>query len=454
MNNLSMVDFQIFPSRYEQNSSGEKMCWVGGQNSSDESKISLQPFQTAAIDGHSNPEWGFHLNSTGKPDEYILKYVKMSDPLGYWYGVSVNKEKLILKKWEIGVNFIVKKIGAYYTLEYQGKHVECENGNLGHTTSIQLNDITPPTYTQVSKYEKIPSESFRILWKFIKMDHIRGNDWMTILNTDQSKSNLKINKLFIPGTHDSGTENNTQFNQTQYHSIAAQARMGVRYFDLRVSTEWQIYHGSNSGIDLKYVVNSVVDHLKNYPHEFFILQITPEEKTGFSSLLFDYLKLNCSSVFQHSYMSNTIPTLDEAKGKIIFFARFYTPVNHTEANFPFCEHRLDWKDKLGGGFAAHSPFKSLNVYVQDNYDIYDQNKFDNYIKPTLLKKMFTGTSPDWIINFTSVANKYPIHSAEYINPLVANLLMWTHTTPSPTGILMIDDARVGNVANIIALNFV
>ena len=66
--------------------------------------------------------------------------------------------------------------------------------------------------------------------------------------------------------------------------------------------------------------------------------------------------------------------------------------------------------------------------------------------------MFAGNKPDWIINFTSVSNAaYPIHAAEELNLWVANLLMYT--APFSTGILMIDDARVGNIANIIALNF-
>jgi hypothetical protein len=446
---ISMINFQIFPSQYEQNGNGEKCCWLGGRDSSDKSGITLEPYQTDAINGYSNPEWGFHLLSTGQPDEYKLKYVKMSDPSGYWYGVSVDNGKLILLQWKEGVLFIVKKLGEYYTLQYKGEHVECENGNLGKSTTIQVYNITPPTPDQVANYNDIPSGSFRILWKFIKMEYISGRDWIAKLRaTGYDKT---IDRLFIPGTHDSGTEKNTQWYQTQFHTIPEQAAMGVRYFDLRVAKNWEIYHEkSYSGIYLKYVVDSVVDHLTNCPEEFFIIQITPEEPTGFSANLFSYLQTNCPSVFSHVYTNTDMPKLSDAKGKIIFFARYYTPVNNGAT---FKEYAIDWADNTQGSRATIIPFPFTNVYVQDHYKRPgDSDKFDNYIKPILYKRMFPGNDTEWIINFTSVSNaSYPIHAAERINPWVANLLMWTK--PSPTGILMIDDARVGNVANIIALNF-
>src|ERR1700733_13854612 len=125
MSNLTLINFQIFPSQYEQDGNGNKCCWLGGQNASNNAEISLQPYKTDAISGNSNPEWAFHLGATGQPDQYHLKYAKMSDPLKYWYGVSVNGGKLILKEWVMDTVFIVKKIGQYYTLNYGGKHAEC-----------------------------------------------------------------------------------------------------------------------------------------------------------------------------------------------------------------------------------------------------------------------------------------------------------------------------------------
>jgi len=450
MSNLTLINFQIFPSQYEQDGNGNKCCWLGGQNASNNAEISLQPYKTDAISGNSNPEWAFHLGATGQPDQYHLKYAKMSDPLKYWYGVSVNGGKLILKEWVMDTVFIVKKIGQYYTLNYGGKHAECENGNLGKNTSIDLWNIAPPTSEQVKVYNNIPAGSFRILWKFIKMDHMDGRDWVTKLTASRGTDTL--DRLFIPGSHDSGTEQNTQWLKTQNHTIAEQAAMGVRYFDLRVANNWEIYHsGSYSGIYLNYVVNTVVDHLASHPDEFFFIQITPETPTGFSALLFDYLKTNCDKVFPHVYLSDTIPALKDAKGKIFFFAR-YQPAVHTDLAKPFKEYQIEWPDNTGGGDASINPFAAPQVYVQDCYsNIGDSNKFDNYIKPTLDNKMFNKDT-DWTINFTSVSNaSYPLDAAGYINPWVANLLMWA--APSPSGILMIDDARPGSIANIIALNF-
>jgi hypothetical protein len=456
MSNLTMIDFQIFPSRYEQDGDGNKCCWLGGRNAADKAEVTLQPYKTDAISGNSNPEWGFHLLATGQPDECRLKYVKMSEPLKYWYGVSLNGAKLILKDSVEDTHFIVKKIGEYYTLEYGDKHAECENGNLGKSTNIDLWDITPPTTDQLKVYDDIPFVSFRILWKFVKMDHISGRDWITKLSA--AGRNLDtLDRLFIPGTHDSGTEKNTVVNQTQFLTIAEQVAIGVRYFDLRVGDDWQLYHGANSGIYLREVVKTVVDHRNAHPGEFFFLQITPETPARFSSRLIHYLIANCSglrggdcNVFPHVYLPDTIPKLQDAAGKIFFFARYH-PVPYNEPNYPFKEHEINWQDNTGGSDASPNPLAGAQVYVQDRYtNVLDPGKLNTYIIPTLKKKMFN-KAPGWAINFTSVANKNPIDSAKAINPNVANLLMWT--TPKPCGIMMIDDARAGNVANIIALNF-
>ncbi len=451
MSNLTMIDFQIFPSQYEQTGDGRKCCWMGGRDPQKEGIVKLQPYETDAISGYTNPDWGFHLLATNEQDKYRLKYVKMSDPGGEWYGVTVDgKGKLTLTKWKEEKNqFIVKKLGAYYTLEFDNKHVECEGGYLGPTTDIQVWSITPPTQNEVKVYGDIPSGSFRMLWKFIKMDHLSGRDWVRNLAATSRKTDT-LDRVFIPGTHDSGTEKNQAWYRTQYYTIPEQAAMGVRYFDLRVDKNWNIYHNTSSDITLKYVVDAVLDHLASHADEFFFLQITAEVPTGFSDRLFDYLKTNCPTVFPHVYLPDTIPTLENAKGKIFFIARYYAPAPHNDPAHPFKEHRMDWPDNTKD-YANPSPFTGLKVYVQDKYEkVGLSEKFDDFIKPTL-DKMFDRDS-DWNINFTSLAIALrPLDAAKKINPWVANLLMWG--TPPPAGALMVDEAQPGIIANIIAANF-
>jgi hypothetical protein len=448
MENYAMINFQIFPSQYEQNGDGEKCCWLGGNPSS--GAVTLQPYNSAAVKNGSNREWGFHLlDVPNEPGKYRLKYVKMSDPSGEWYGVTVKDTKLELLSSKEGVHFTVRKLGAYYTLDYNGAYAECDNGNLGHNTSIITQMAAPPLPLQLIHYEGIPKQLFRLLWKFVKMDHISGPDWMTRLLP--AKKDLTINKLFIPGTHDSGTEKNTTANQTQFQTIPEQVAMGVRYLDLRVGDNWELYHGAYSGIWLDQVIDAVKTHIASYPNEFFILQVTPYTAQDFSKRLYDYLLSKFGGQFfdNYAYKSNDMPTLDTAKGKIIFFARDYDREKHGSPGFYF-ENAIGWLNKIPS-FVTHEPFKNPNMYVQDAYDISsDSTKFDSYIWP-ILTQMFKKEHCDWIINFSSVANGNPIGSAKKINPWVANLLMWT--TVAPTGVLMIDDARVGNVANIIAQNF-
>ena len=448
---LSLIDFEIFPSQYSQNGSGEKCCWLGGRPGSNKNRITLETYQTDAIAGHQNPEWGFHLLSTGNSDEYRLKYVKMSEPLKEWFGVVLEAGKLVLHEYKDGDIFTVKKLGAYYTLQASGGYVECESGSTGQATDIQIWNSTPPTAAQVATYSDIPEESFRLLWKFVKLAHMAGRNWISKI--DPSRIHQTIDRLFIPGTHDSGTEQNTQFNQTQFHTTAEQSAMGVRYFDLRVAKDWQLYHGSNSTITLKEVVRALVDHIDSHPSEFFILQITPEDAASFSTRLYAYLCTVDTHFFdKYAYLGSAMPSIHAAKGKIIFFARGYQPMQHGMPQFQF-EQAVEWKDNTEGSHATTKPFPAagLRMYVQDCYSgAGDSYKFDSCITPTL-DKMFKADTSHWYINFTSVANKYPIDSAARINPWVANQLMWTESAPA--GVLAIDDARPGSIANIIALNY-
>jgi hypothetical protein len=446
-----MINFQIFPSQYEENGDGEKCCWLGGQlpTQQDLNNVQLRPYQTDAIPGRPNPDWGFHLlDVPGEPEKYRLKYVKMSDPDHWWYGVTVNEQgQLVLQETE-GVHFIVRKLGAYYTLEYNGRFVESENGNLGATTLIKTGDSPPPP--PVTQYDAIPKTTFRVLWKFIKMDHMSGREWQTkLLAIDKD---LTIDKIFFPGTHDSGTEGNKVVSdRCQYHTIPEQCAMGVRYFDLRVADDWDIYHGLDSGINLKDVLDAVIDHLKNHGEEFFILQVTPETSADFSKRLNQYLIDNFDLfINNYAYTTSVLPTLDTAKGKIIFFARGYEPIVHDDSGLQY-EYHIGWEDNIPGGYSSSDPFPHINVWVQDRYDLVpDSTKFDEYVNPAL-KKMFVKDHNNWIINFCSVANGGPLGSSEDINPWVANRLMWTPS--QPTGLLMLDGARVGSIANIIALNF-
>lgn len=457
MSDHAMINFQIFPSQYEENGDGEKCCWLGGQPPTQDLLAQLKPYQTDAIPGRPNPDWGFHLlDAPGEPGKYRLKYVLMSDPNKWWYGVTVNGQgQLVLQATE-GIHFTVKKLGAYYTLEYNGQFVESDNGNLGATTLIKTGTTTPPSLLAMSAYHTIPETTFRVLWKFIKMDHMSGREWQTkLLAIDKD---LTIDKIFFPGTHDSGTEGNTTVtDRCQYHTIPEQCAMGVRYFDLRVADDWDIYHGianggGDSGINLKDVLDAVIDHLKHHGEEFFILQVSPETSTGFAQRLNQYLIDNFQLfINNYAYTTGVLPTLDTAKGKIIFFARGYDPIVHDDSGLQY-QYHIDWTDNIPGGYSSSDPFPHINAWIQDRYNlvVQDSTKFEEYVNPAL-KKMFVKNHNNWIINFCSVANGGPLGSSKYINPRVANRLMWTPS--QPTGLLMLDGARVGSIANIIALNF-
>lgn len=65
--------------------------------------------------------------------------------------------------------------------------------------------------------------------------------------------------------------------------------------------------------------------------------------------------------------------------------------------------------------------------------------------------MFAGGDTDGVLNFCSVANKYPIDSAKSINKWVVNRIMWN--TGKPKGILAVDDVRPGEYREFDRLEF-
>lgn len=95
-------------------------------------------------------------------------------------------------------------------------------------------------------------------------------DWMS--ERKQILQNRTLTKLFIPGTHDSGSysENPIQtlteeLTVTQDKDVLEQLISGVRYLDLRPAfyDEYWINHGSYQMNPMKNIINDVKEFLDN-----------------------------------------------------------------------------------------------------------------------------------------------------------------------------------------------
>ena len=83
-----------------------------------------------------------------------------------------------------------------------------------------------------------------------------------------------LNRIAIPGTHDSGTAGICWLGETQTYSIGEQLKSGARYFDIRVSKDrdrLRIFHSVFNGTDFTDVLSDIKEFILANPTETLIL---------------------------------------------------------------------------------------------------------------------------------------------------------------------------------------
>ncbi len=97
------------------------------------------------------------------------------------------------------------------------------------------------------------------------------SNWMSYI-----KDEAKINKIAIPGSHNSATMGMSKFGKCQNDSLFEQYRYGVRFFDIRVKADKKgrlfIAHGIMKGLPARLAFESLGMILEQ-SDEFFILNI-------------------------------------------------------------------------------------------------------------------------------------------------------------------------------------
>jgi len=258
-------------------------------------------------------------------------------------------------------------------------------------------------------------------------------NWMSTL----SKSTT-IDQINIPGTHDSGTGylKSSNYHNTQALSIKQQLLLGIRYFDMRlrclVNPSWidsqppadnanftvhhendwcYLYLDKNSWIapeDQKTVKGFVLDDfltfLDEYQSEFVLMQVQREYNTepGFNDVFQELIARHDPSKF---LITNTYPTYDDAKGKIVI---------------------LNMNDALTNyGIPLQGP-KLLNtptLYIENHW--MDSNKELKWGKvETALKVALQQNSGQWVITFVSDGSgaMHPRDFAGYLNQWVEDFI--------------------------------
>jgi 1-phosphatidylinositol phosphodiesterase len=241
-----------------------------------------------------------------------------------------------------------------------------------------------------------------------------------------------LSGLSIPGTHNSGSRyiNGTDLPvgskgvrlTTQTDGIREQLDAGIRFLDIRVGYkdgQFLIYHENVSlGLDFGRLRDICRAFLLAHPRETIIMSLKPETKapgtdtTTFQARFNTYVQQSTTLW----YLENTIPTLGAVRGKIVLFRRFgATGVLGINA---FDDFPNDATGTING---------AAKLRIQDQFNQATRDKASKYtaVKDLLdeaSKPATTANEGALFLNFASaaglgsVANDFPLSSANFINP--------------------------------------
>ena len=236
----------------------------------------------------------------------------------------------------------------------------------------------------------------------------------------------KLSELTLPGTHDTATYTMAQidgfgFVKTQTLDFWQQFDAGVRFFDIRAGLKddvLKLYHGI---LDLKQTFADLMIQAKAffdvYPSECLVLSLKKEVDTEDSSMTFDQA---FKSFYDQNpslwFVENRIPTLEEARGKIVLFRRFALENEPT----PLGINGYD-------GFEDNTTFRVQFSDDPDQWlyceDVYTPASFDakkSAIEDHFSKARGLNNSNDLFLTFTTASDylrlKTPLDFAKEINP--------------------------------------
>lgn len=268
-------------------------------------------------------------------------------------------------------------------------------------------------------------------------------EWMR-----QLPDSLSLADITIPGTHDSGAQKGVfGIGQCQSLSITDQLNAGARFLDIRlklIEDKLQVYHGI-LGMDMTFddVQNECLEFLSAHPNETIIMSIKEEDadEAGFANAL-----IGAINKFKESwYTKNSMPTLGEARGKIVFMSR-------CDSNGKGISCQSNWGDDR-----TFTMNNGVPMRVQDNYNVETADKIDEKWSDITALITFAHSSnkrSTFCLNFTSgyinsiditgVSNVINGRFAEYITGL---------SCPGCYGTFAIDFITADLASALIALNF-
>uniref|UniRef100_A0A8C5MCS6 Phosphatidylinositol-specific phospholipase C X domain-containing protein n=1 Tax=Leptobrachium leishanense TaxID=445787 RepID=A0A8C5MCS6_9ANUR len=150
-------------------------------------------------------------------------------------------------------------------------------------------------------------------------------DWMASLPDD-----LPLSSLAIPGTHDTMAFYGGSLAECQSWRLEDQYNAGIRFLDIRCrhyQDNLPIFHGvSYQRTDFTQVLKDTVAFLTKYPTETVLMRVKEEYEPYQNTRQFHQSVAEVvANIGDHWFVRrNSLPTLGEARGKIIILQQFST----------------------------------------------------------------------------------------------------------------------------------
>lgn len=242
-------------------------------------------------------------------------------------------------------------------------------------------------------------------------------DWMKELEDE-----ISLDAVSLPGTHDSATAyvQLPYFMRCQSLTIREQLEAGFRYLDIRLNEEngkLYFYHSFakcktgilpwEDALELQTVLEQVYGFLINHPSET-ILFVVKQEGAGDIALFQKILQEYIEKKPEMWLLTNKVPTVGEARGKLVLFRRYADKVGLKEDS----GIALNWSDQGGKEFQVNNLQKEIRdgvtFYIQDryNYSVDDKRKG---MEEALLQAKELGAESGIKIHFASTAGPNSLH---------------------------------------------
>ena len=298
---------------------------------------------------------------------------------------------------------------------------------------------------------------------FAKAPGYTPKNWMKSID-----GSLTLAQFTVPGTHDSTTEK-VPLGHCQTVGVRQQLNMGARFLDIRLKVDAKgnlnCYHGFvNCLTSFKSVMTDVVNFLKANPSECVIMSVKDEDDVGtkpadisarkrFEKALVENW-IESSKYAEYFYTDDSIPTLDEVRGKIVLMRRYRS---YDAALTRGINAHNGWGDN--GSFRIYRDAYTLRIQDIYQYDTvglsFGKDKWKNFL--AFDRDMQAENTDDpadvlWL-NFSNGCNKVScgqVSCAVVVNAYILNAFK---SAAGNHGIVIMDHVTPCLVSEVIATNF-